>query len=50
MENASSSKHAIIVGPKEYAQGEVVLRNMNTGKENTIHIKNLLSDPESILS
>jgi len=50
MEQASSSKYAIIVGPKEYAEGEIVLRNMNTGKENTIHIKNLLADPESILS
>jgi len=50
MEQASSSKYAIIVGPKEYAEGEIVLRNMNTGKENTVHIKNLLSNPESILS
>ncbi len=49
MEQASDSKFAIIVGPKEFLENEVVLRNMIDGTENKIHITNLLSDPKSIL-
>jgi histidyl-tRNA synthetase len=50
MEHASDSTFAVIVGPKEYADDSVVLRNMNDGKENTMKINNLLESISSILN
>ncbi len=50
MEHASDSTFAVIVGPKEYADDSVVLRNMNDGKENTMKINNLLESIGSILN
>ena len=50
MEHASDSTFAVIVGPKEYADDSVVLRNMKDGKENTMKINNLLESIGSILN
>ncbi|HSB49737.1 MAG TPA: histidine--tRNA ligase [Nitrosopumilaceae archaeon] len=50
MEYAAESAYAIIVGPKEYADDSIVLRNMKDGKENTIKINNLLESLSSILN
>ncbi len=50
MEYASDSTYTIIVGPKEYAEDCVILRNMKDGKENKIPIDNLLASLKSILS
>jgi len=50
MEAAFNSNYSIIVGPREYAEKAVMLRNMKDGKENKISIKNLLTDPNSILN
>ena len=50
MEAAADSSYSIIVGPKELAQDSVLLRNMKDGIENTVHIKNLLADPKTILN
>jgi len=50
MEHASDSTFAVIVGPKEYADDSVVLRNMNDGKENIMKINNLLESISSILN
>ena len=44
MESASDSNYSIIVGPKEYEEDSILLRNMKDGSENKIHIKNLLAD------
>ena len=50
MESSSNSKFAIIVGPKELEDDEVVIRNMENGLENNVPIKKLLNDPKSYLS
>jgi len=50
MEHAANSTFAVIVGPKEYADDSVVLRNMKDGKENTMKINNLLESISSILN
>jgi histidyl-tRNA synthetase len=50
MEYAKESSFAIIVGPKEYANDSIVLRNMKDGKENTLKINNLLESLSSILN
>jgi len=50
MELAANSKFAVIVGPKEYADGNVVLRNMNDRTEKIISIKELLENSSEYLS
>ena len=42
MDNASDSSYSIIVGPKEFEEKNVVLRNMKDGKEQIIKIENIL--------
>jgi histidyl-tRNA synthetase len=39
LEYADSLKaeNVVIVGPKEHSEGQVVLRNMKTGKQETVH-------------
>lgn len=49
MESASTSRFAIIVGPKELEQNQVVLRNMNDRTESQINLDDLLKNPESFL-
>jgi histidyl-tRNA synthetase len=49
MENASESKFAIIVGPKEFADSKVVLRNMQERSEKQISIDELVENAASIL-
>ena len=44
MELAANSKFAVIVGPKEYADDNVVLRNMVDRTEKTVSIKYLLEN------
>ena len=50
MESASDSNYSIIVGPKEYEEDSILLRNMKDGSENKVHIKNLLAEPETVLN
>ncbi len=49
MENASESKFAIIIGPKEFAENKVVLRNMQDHSEKQISIDELVENADSIL-
>ncbi len=49
MENASESKFAIIIGPKEFAESKVVLRNMQDHSEKQISIDELVENADSIL-
>lgn len=49
MDSASGSSYAIIVGPKEAAEGSILLRNMNDGKQSEIKIDELLSNLKTIL-
>ena len=49
MENASTSKFVIIVGPQELEDGNVTLRNMINGSENTLSIEELTEDPRKFL-
>jgi histidyl-tRNA synthetase len=49
MESASESKFAIIVGPKEFADSKVVLRNMQERSEKQISIDDLVQNSASIL-
>lgn len=46
MENASNSKFTIIVAPKEFSTGQVIIKNMSDGKEATTQIESLLSNPK----
>jgi histidyl-tRNA synthetase len=50
MEIASNAKFAIIVGPQEIEQGNVVLKDMVNGTEGTISLEKLTEDPKSILN
>lgn len=50
MENASSSKFAVIVAPKEYASGQVVIKNMSDGKETITQIDSLFSNAKSLFT
>ncbi len=45
MDLASDSKYVIIVAPKEYSEGSVVIRNMNDGSEKQVKLDSLLSNP-----
>src|SRR3989304_5478793 len=49
MESSSDSKFAIIVGPKEFAENKVVLRNMQDRSEKQISIDELIENAGSIL-
>ncbi len=50
MENASTSKYAIIVAPKEYSANQVLIKNMIDGKENIVSVDELLSEAKSLFS
>ena len=49
MESASNSKFAIIIGPKELEQNQVVLRNMNDRTESQVNLDELLDNPKNFL-
>ncbi|MGI0063758.1 MAG: histidine--tRNA ligase [Nitrosopumilaceae archaeon] len=49
MESSSGSKFAIIVGPKEFAENKVVLRNMQDRSEKQISIDELIENAGFIL-
>ena len=49
MESATNSKFAIIVGPKEYEEGNTVLRNMLDRTEKIVSIKDLLKNSSEYL-
>lgn len=49
MESSSESKFTIIVGPKEFAENKVVLRNMQDRSEKQISIDDLIKNADSIL-
>ncbi|MHB8545201.1 MAG: histidine--tRNA ligase [Nitrosotalea sp.] len=49
MEIASTSKHVIIVAPKEYADNCVIIRNMRDGSERQIQLDVMLNDVKSSL-
>src|SRR3989304_5033946 len=49
MESSSDSKFAIIVGPKEFAENKVVLRNMQNRSEKQISIDELIENAGAIL-
>ncbi len=50
MNQATNSRLAIIVGPQELEQGNVVPRDMVNGTEGTISLEKLTEDPNSILN
>ncbi len=49
MESSAESKFTIIVGPKEFAENKVVLRNMQNHSEKQILIDELIQNASSIL-
>ena len=49
MESSTESKFALIVGPKEFADNKVVLRNMKDRSEELILIDDLIKNADSIL-
>jgi len=50
MENSSESKFSIIFAPKEFAEKNVVLRNMIDRTEKQISLDELITDPKGILN
>ena len=50
MDIASNSQFAIIVGPQELENGNVVLKDMVNGTEGIISLEKLTEDPKSILN
>ncbi len=50
MESAKDARLAIIVGPDELKDGNVLLRDMINGTEGTIPLEKLTEDPSSVLS
>jgi histidyl-tRNA synthetase len=50
MENASNSKYAVIVAPKEYSSNQVILKNMDDGQENLIPVDSLFTNTKTLFS
>ena len=50
MERAGSSRLAVIVGPDELREGNVLLRDMAAGTEGTVPLERLSEDPRAVLS
>ncbi|KER07154.1 Histidine--tRNA ligase protein [Marine Group I thaumarchaeote SCGC AAA799-E16] len=50
MDHAGNARYAIIVGPQELENGNVVLHDMKDGKEGTISLEKLTEDPNSVLN
>jgi len=50
MTMASNSKFTILVAPKEYAEKNIVLRNMSDGSEKQIPLDSILSEPRTYLN
>ena len=50
MDIATNAQFAIIVGPQELENGNVVLKDMVNGTEGTISLEKLTEDPKSILN
>ena len=50
MEDSSHSKFCIIFAPKEFAEKNVVLRNMMDRTEKQISLDELITDPKSVLN
>jgi len=50
MDIATNARLAIIVGPQELENGNVVLKDMVNGTEGTISLEKLTEDPKSILN
>ena len=50
MDIATNAQFAIIVGPQELENGNVVLKDMVSGTEGTISLEKLTEDPKSILN
>ena len=50
MEISSGSKYSIIFAPKEFAEKNVVLRNMIDRTEKQISLDELVKDPKSVLN
>ena len=50
MENASNSKFAVIVAPKEYAIGQVIIKNMSDGKETITATESLFFKTDSLFT
>jgi len=50
MDIATNATFAIIVGPQELEQGNVVLKDMVNGTEGTISLEKLTEDPKSIFN
>ncbi len=50
MDIASNSQFAIIVGPQELENGNVVLKDMVNGTEGIISLEKLTEDPKSVLN
>ena len=50
IENASNSKFAIIIAPKEFSDNKVIIKNMSDGKETITQIDLLLANPKSLFT
>jgi histidyl-tRNA synthetase len=50
MENASSSKFSVIVAPKEFSTGQVIIKNMSDGKETIASVDSLFSNTKSLFT
>lgn len=48
MENATNSKYVIIVAPKEYSEGKIIIKNMTDRTEKQVSVEELLSDTASL--
>lgn len=50
MELASDSRFAVIVAPREFESGSVVLRNMEDGTQTLVETEKIRTDPQSVLN
>ena len=49
-EHATNTRYAIVIGPNELKEGNVLLHDMQDGKEGTISIEQLTQNPRSVLN
>ena len=50
MEQSTNAKFALIIAPKEFASGTVIIKDMANRTEKEIMVENLLSNPQSVFN
>ena len=50
MEQSTNAKFVLIIAPKEFSDGIIILRDMTNRTEQQIKVEDLLSNPQSVFN